>query len=180
VVGAAAKVLARAAADLVHAVVAGQAPAVTVVGGQPAAGDQQARPGDDAGLDRVADLDVHEVLLAHDPHRGGPRGEVLTQVLRRGERLRHRPAAELTELIAEAGTIEACVWQSIRPGITKRWLRSSVRAPAGAAVASARPTAVMRPSCTMIPASWSGAAPVPSNSVPHRIAHTLTPSPRSS
>ena len=28
------------------------------------------------------------------------------------------------------------MWQSMRPGITKRWLRSSVRAPAGAAVGS--------------------------------------------
>jgi hypothetical protein len=41
------------------------------------------------------------VLLAHDPHRGRAGGEILPQVARRGQRLRHRPPAELAELITE-------------------------------------------------------------------------------
>jgi len=102
VVRAAPEVLARAAAHLVDAVVAGERSSVAVVSGEAAAGDQEARPGDHARLDGVAHLDVEEVLLAHDPHRRRPRGEVRAQIGGRGERLGHGAAAELAELIAEA------------------------------------------------------------------------------
>ena len=75
---------------------------MAVIGGEPAPGDQQARPGDHTGLDRVANLDVEEVLLAHDPHRRGPRGEIRSEIRGGGERLGHGTAAELAELITEA------------------------------------------------------------------------------
>src|SRR5438876_5587829 len=102
VVGTATEVLARAAADLVDAIVAGERPAVAVVGGETAARHQETRPGDHARLDGIAHVDVEEVFLAHHSHRRRPGGEVSTQVDRGGERLRHGPAAELAELIAEA------------------------------------------------------------------------------
>ena len=96
------QVLAGAAPHVVHAVVAGERAAVAVVGGEAPAGHQQPRTGDDAGLDALAHVDVDEVLLAHDPHRGGAGGEILAEIPRRGQRLRHRAAAELAELVALA------------------------------------------------------------------------------
>ncbi len=104
VVGAAPEVLARAAADLVHAVVAGQRPPVAVVRGETSSRHEEPRPGDDARLDGVAQLDVEEVLLAHHPHRGRAGGEVAFEV----PAWRPAPgapaaAAELAELVAEAG-----------------------------------------------------------------------------
>src|SRR5439155_709822 len=82
VIGAAAQVLPGAATDAVHAVVARQRAAVPVVGGQAAPGHEQPRTDDDPGLDGLAHLHVDEVLLAHDPHRGGAR------------RVEHRAAAD--------------------------------------------------------------------------------------
>ncbi len=174
VVGAAAQVLARAAADLVHAVVADQRSAVAVVGGQAAAGHQQARPGDDAGLDGVAHVDVDEVLLAHDPHRRRAGGQILAEIPRGGQGLRHRPPAELAELIAEPGD-DRGVRVAIDEARHDEAMAQIERAGAGRRRRGVgAPTAVMRPSSTMIPASRRGAAPVPSNSVPHRIARTVT------
>src|SRR6185369_1262167 len=66
--------------------------------------------------------------------------------------------------------IEAWLWQSMRPGITKRSPRSSVSAPAGVVA----PTALIRPSFTVITALRTGAATVPSKSVPQRIARPVT------
>ena len=86
VVRAAPEVFPRAPPHFVHAVVAGERPAVAVVGGEPTPGDQQARPGDHPGLDGVAHLDIEEVLLAHDPHRRGPRGEIRSEIRSGGER----------------------------------------------------------------------------------------------
>src|SRR5207247_2391255 len=101
VIRAAAEVFAGAATDVVHAVVARQRAAVAVVGGQPASGHEQPRARNHAGLDRVAHVHI-EVLLAHDPHRGRAGREIAAQIARGRQRLWHRPAAELTELIALA------------------------------------------------------------------------------
>ena len=101
-VGAAPQVLARAAADLVHAVVAGERPPVAIVRGEASSRHQEARPGDDPRRDGLPQLEVEEVLLAHDPHGGGARGEVAPQIRRGGERLGDGAAAELAELVAEA------------------------------------------------------------------------------
>src|SRR5438309_7197176 len=66
----------------------------------------------------------------------------------------------------------------MRPGITKRFPRSSASAAGGTAIPPARPTAAMRPSSTTTTASRTGGAPVPSKSVPQRIARTATSGPR--
>src|SRR5262245_56248085 len=58
----------------------------------------------------------------------------------------------------------------MRPGMTKRSLRSSASAPGGAVV----PTDATRPSRTTTTALRTGSAPVPSKSVPQRIARTAT------
>src|SRR5256712_12859182 len=71
------------------------------------------------------------------------------------------------------GTREAWLWQSMRPGITKRSPRSNVSIPGAPAPPPAGPTLVMRPSVTTTRASRTGGAPVPSNSVPQRRARTV-------
>ena len=75
---------------------------MAVVRGQAAPGDEQAGADDHAGLDGVTEVDVDEVLLAHDSHRRGAGRQIFAEIARGRERLRHRPAAELTELIALA------------------------------------------------------------------------------
>src|SRR5262245_26268501 len=60
------------------------------------------------------------------------------------------------------------------PAITKRFVRSSVSAPAGVGVRSAGPTAAMRLPSTTIVASRSGAGATPSKRAPQRIARMLT------
>src|SRR5262249_26891066 len=57
---AAREVLAGGPPHLVHPVEASERPAVSVVGGQPARGDEKARAGHDAGLDGVAQVDIEE------------------------------------------------------------------------------------------------------------------------
>src|SRR5262249_37081954 len=88
--------------NLVDAVVARQRATVPVVRSQPASGHEQSRPEDYAGLDGIAHVDVDEVLLAHDAHRGRAGGKIAAQIARGRERLRHGAAAELTELVALA------------------------------------------------------------------------------
>ncbi len=70
------------------------------------------------------------------------------------------------------GTIEMWLWASTRPGITKRSLQSRTSAPAGTGVVAAGPMAVIRAPSTTTTAERTGAAPVPSNSVPQRIARS--------
>src|SRR5262249_27414936 len=97
------QVLAGPAAYLVHAVVAREDAAVAVVRGEPAPRYQQPRARDDALLDRLAQVQVEEVLLAHHAHRGRAGGEVAREVPRGGQRLGDGAAGELSELISEAG-----------------------------------------------------------------------------
>src|SRR5262249_46984184 len=100
VIRAAAQVLARATPDFLDAGVARQPPSGAVVGRETAPRDEQPRAGNHPGVDRIANVDVDEMLLAHDPHRRRAGREVSPQIARRGQRLRHRSAAELAELIA--------------------------------------------------------------------------------
>src|SRR5215831_13924464 len=62
----------------------------------------------------------------------------------------------------------------MRPGITKRFARSSAWAPGGAGVRWAGPTATIRLPSTTTMASRSGVGATPSNRVPQRIARMLT------
>src|SRR5215831_1509344 len=62
----------------------------------------------------------------------------------------------------------------MRPGITKRFARSSAWAPGGAGVLWAGPTATIRLPSTTTMASRSGVGATPSNRVPQRIARMLT------
>ena len=70
------------------------------------------------------------------------------------------------------GTIEMWLCASTRPGITKRSLQSSTAAPAGTGVVAAGPTAVIRAPSSTTTAARTGGAPVPSKSVPQRIARS--------
>ena len=148
----------------------------------PAAGQSRRGPGDHAGLDGVAHLDVEEVLLGHDPHGGGAGGEVAPEIAR----WRAAPGARAPGGAGRSGRRRRARWrcgcgQSTSPGITKRSLQiERRRAPAGPAWSRRAPTAAMRPSSTTTTASRTGAAPVPSKSVPQRISrvdamHTSPP-----
>jgi hypothetical protein len=103
VVGAALEVLAHTPADLVHPVEGGVRAAMAVARGDAAGRAEEARPGDHAGLDGVAHLDVEEVLLGHDAHGGGAGGEIAPEIGGGAQRLGDGRLAELADLVAVAG-----------------------------------------------------------------------------
>ena len=169
VVGAAPQVLARAAADLVHAVVAGERPAVAIVRGEASSRHQEARPGT-----------IPAATASRSSRSRKCSSPMIRMVVVPAARSRLRfavaasawgtgPRQSWPSWSPRPGTMEAWLWQSMSPGITKRSLQSTASAPAGDGVVAAGPTAAMRPSVTTTAASRSGAAPVASNSVPQRI-----------
>ena len=169
VIGAAPQVLARAAADLVHAVVAGERPPVAIVRGEASPRHQEARPGDDPRRDGLRSSRSRKCsspmirMVVVPAARSRLRFAVAASAWGTG------PRQSWPSWSPRPGTMEAWLWQSMSPGITKRSLQSTASAPAGDGVVAAGPTAAMRPSVTTTAASRSGAAPVASNSVPQRI-----------
>ena len=102
-IGAGRQVLADMAADFLRPVARRQPGAVAVPRRDRARRNDQARPGNAAGGDCGLDVDIQEVFLADHAHGGDAGAQVGAQVGDRPQHRRDRAAAQLRQLVAEAG-----------------------------------------------------------------------------
>ena len=136
---------------------------VAVAAGDPerGPGHDEPRPGDLAGVDRVAQRDVREAVGADVAHRREPGEKRPVRVGDAVDRLaRHRVAERPVAVVGGLPVRWSCI--SIRPGRSVAPPRSITRAPVG--IAAVGPTATIRSFSITTTAGETGGPPRPSTS----------------